>query len=55
MKDINLVQGAADSAEMPMPLAELLHERLADSLAKGRGQMDWTAIELIVAEAARLR
>jgi 3-hydroxyisobutyrate dehydrogenase-like beta-hydroxyacid dehydrogenase len=50
-----LVQSAADSAEMPMPLAELLHERLADSLAKGRSQMDWTAIELIVAEAAGLR
>lgn len=55
MKDVKLVQSAADSAEMPMPLAELLHERLADSLAKGRSQMDWTAIELIVAEAAGLR
>jgi transketolase N-terminal domain/subunit len=30
----------------------LLHQRLADSLAKGRGGMDWTAIELIIAEAA---
>ena len=55
MKDLKLVQRAADSAEMPMPLAELLHERLADSIAKGRSQMDWTAIELIVAEAAGLR
>jgi len=55
MKDVKLVQSAADSAEMPMPLAELLHERLANSLAKGRSQMDWTAIELIVAEAAGLR
>jgi 3-hydroxyisobutyrate dehydrogenase-like beta-hydroxyacid dehydrogenase len=55
MKDVKLVRSAADSAEMPLPLAELLHERLADSLAKGRGQMDWTAIELIVAEAAGLR
>lgn len=55
MKDVKLVQGAAGSAEIPMPLAELLHRRLADSLEKGRGQMDWTAIELIVAEAAGLR
>lgn len=55
MKDVKLVQSAADAAKMPMPLAELLHERLANSLAKGRGQMDWTAIELIVAEAAGLR
>ncbi len=55
MKDVKLVQGAAGSSEIQMPLAELLHRRLADSLAKGRGQMDWTAIELIVAEAAGLR
>ena len=55
MKDVKLVQGAAGSAEVSLPLAGLLHERLTDSLAKGRGQMDWTAIELIVAEAAGLR
>jgi len=55
MKDVNLVQGAAGSAGMPMSLATLLHERLAESIAKGRGQMDWTAIELLVAEAAGLR
>ena len=55
MKDVKLVRGAAGSAEISMPLVELLHQRLADSLAKGRGGMDWTAIELIVAEAAGLR
>jgi 3-hydroxyisobutyrate dehydrogenase-like beta-hydroxyacid dehydrogenase len=55
MKDVNLVQGAAGSSKMSMPFLELLHQRLADSLAKGRGGMDWTAIELIVAEAAGLR
>ncbi len=55
MKDVKLVRGAAGSVEISMPLSELLHQRLADSLAKGRGGMDWTAIELIVAEAAGLR
>jgi 3-hydroxyisobutyrate dehydrogenase-like beta-hydroxyacid dehydrogenase len=55
MKDVKLVRGAADSSEVPMALAELLHERLSDSIAKGRSRMDWTAIELIVAEAAGLR
>lgn len=55
MKDVKLVQSAAGSAEVPMPLAGLLHERLADSIAKGRSRLDWTAIELIVAEAAGLR
>lgn len=55
MKDVKLVRGTAESAEVPMALAELLHERLTGSIAKGRSQMDWTAIELIVAEAAGLR
>ncbi|MEW6720093.1 MAG: NAD-binding protein, partial [Thermodesulfobacteriota bacterium] len=55
MKDVKLVKGAADSARVPMALAELLHERLTDSIAKGRSGMDWTAIELLVAERAGLR
>ncbi len=55
MKDVKLVRGAADTAEVPMALAELLHERLSDSIEKGRSQMDWTAIELIIAEDAGLR
>jgi 3-hydroxyisobutyrate dehydrogenase-like beta-hydroxyacid dehydrogenase len=54
MKDVKLVRGAAGSVDVPMPLAELLHERMAASIDRGRGQMDWTAIELIVSEAAGL-
>ena len=55
MKDVKLVQGSAEAAGVPMPLANLLHERMVGSMAKGRGELDWTAIELIVAEAAALK
>lgn len=54
MKDVKLVQGAAEEARVPMALADLLHARLLSSLAKGREDFDWTAIELLVAEGAGL-
>ena len=52
MKDVKLVQASAEAVGVPMPLANLLHERLLGSIAKGRGTLDWTAIELTVAESA---
>jgi 3-hydroxyisobutyrate dehydrogenase-like beta-hydroxyacid dehydrogenase len=55
MKDVKLVQASAELAQVPMPLADLLHQRMLGSLANGRGDLDWTAIELIVAEAAALQ
>ena len=55
MKDVKLVQASAEAAGVPMPLANLLHERMVGSIAKGRGDLDWTAIEMIVAEAAALK
>lgn len=55
MKDVRLVRDVAEHATLPMPLADLLHERLLASLAKGRAQLDWTAIELLSAEDGGLR
>ncbi len=52
MKDMRLVRETAERAQVPMPIADLLHTRLLSSLANGRAQMDWTAIELTVAENA---
>jgi hypothetical protein len=39
---------------VPMAVADLVDERLRASIAKGRQNLDWTAIELLVAEAAGL-
>jgi 3-hydroxyisobutyrate dehydrogenase-like beta-hydroxyacid dehydrogenase len=54
LKDINLVREAAEHSTMPMPLASLLHDRLLAGIAKGRGDMDWSALSLDVLENAGL-
>ena len=50
MKDVRLVRDVAEAATLPMPLSDLLHARLLGSLAKGRENLDWTAIELASSE-----
>lgn len=54
LKDINLVLQTAESTQMPMPIASLLHDRFVASIAKGRGDMDWSALALGVSEDAGL-
>jgi 3-hydroxyisobutyrate dehydrogenase-like beta-hydroxyacid dehydrogenase len=55
LKDVNLVLDAAEKAAVPMPVAGILHDRLLSAVAKGRGELDWSAMALDVAEAAGLR
>lgn len=50
MKDVRLMRAIAEDAQLPMPIADLLHARLLTALAKGRGGLDWSAIELSSAE-----
>jgi 3-hydroxyisobutyrate dehydrogenase-like beta-hydroxyacid dehydrogenase len=54
LKDVGLVLQTADSAKTPMPFASLLHDRFLASVAKGRGDMDWSALALDVSEDAGL-
>lgn len=54
LKDVNLARETAESVQMPMPLASLLHDRMLAGLAQGRGDMDWTALSLNVLENAGL-
>jgi 3-hydroxyisobutyrate dehydrogenase-like beta-hydroxyacid dehydrogenase len=54
MKDIRLVRDTAEAVQVPMPVADLVHARLLSALAKGRAEMDWTAVELSTAEDAAL-
>lgn len=51
-KDMKLIRDCAESSGTPMPLASVVRERFVSSLAKGRGEMDWSAICLAVAEDA---
>jgi 3-hydroxyisobutyrate dehydrogenase-like beta-hydroxyacid dehydrogenase len=52
LKDINLILETASASVTPLPLASLLHDRWLASMAKGRGNLDWSAVALDVAENA---
>lgn len=52
LKDINLIMGVASASTTPLPLGSLLHERWVSAVAKGRGDLDWSAIALNVSEDA---
>ncbi|HJV84106.1 MAG TPA: NAD(P)-dependent oxidoreductase [Noviherbaspirillum sp.] len=52
LKDANLVLAAAGSKQVPMPLAGMMQNRFLSSMAKGRGEFDWTAAALGVSEDA---
>jgi 3-hydroxyisobutyrate dehydrogenase-like beta-hydroxyacid dehydrogenase len=54
LKDIDLVRDVAEHSLMPMPLQSLLHDRLLAAIAKGRSDMDWSALSLDVSEDAGL-
>jgi 3-hydroxyisobutyrate dehydrogenase-like beta-hydroxyacid dehydrogenase len=52
LKDMRLVTRAAEKVGVPMPLADLLKNRLIESLAKNRADIDWTGMELSIADSA---
>jgi 3-hydroxyisobutyrate dehydrogenase-like beta-hydroxyacid dehydrogenase len=53
-KDFGLILEAAGEALVPMPLAELVHERLTATVAKGREDADWAGFAHEVSESAGL-
>ncbi|MDZ3838844.1 MAG: NAD(P)-dependent oxidoreductase [Rhodospirillales bacterium] len=54
LKDIRLVLAAADAAGAPMPLANLLHDRLLSLQSRGHGELDWSALALAASRDAGL-
>jgi 3-hydroxyisobutyrate dehydrogenase-like beta-hydroxyacid dehydrogenase len=49
-KDVALVREAATRANVAMPIASLLVDRFASAVAKGRGELDWSAIGMAASE-----
>ena len=55
LKDIDLVLQTAAAANAPMPTASLLRDRFISAIAKGRADLDWSAIALGAADDAGLK
>ncbi len=53
-KDYGLILDAAAEELVPMPLANLIHERLTATVAKGREDADWAGFAREVSESAGL-
>lgn len=54
LKDVELVLKTAGEVRAPMPLAALVRERLIAGLARGRDEMDWSALALGALDEAGL-
>ena len=52
LKDVSLALDVAHKVHSPMPFASVLHDRFLAALARGRGEMDWSAIGLSASEEA---
>jgi 3-hydroxyisobutyrate dehydrogenase-like beta-hydroxyacid dehydrogenase len=55
LKDIELVLQTAGAANAPMPTASLLRDRFIAAIARGRAELDWSAIALGAADDAGLK
>ena len=55
LKDIELILATGALSRTPTPVADLVHNRLLTAVAKGRGELDVTALALGVSEDAGLR
>jgi 3-hydroxyisobutyrate dehydrogenase-like beta-hydroxyacid dehydrogenase len=54
MKDVDLALKAATEVAAPMPLASIVHDRFVTAIAKGRAEMDWSAVALCASDDAGL-
>jgi 3-hydroxyisobutyrate dehydrogenase-like beta-hydroxyacid dehydrogenase len=54
-KDVRLVLAAAEGLHVPLPVANLVNDRLHRLIARGDEQLDWSAISQLAAEDAGLR
>jgi 3-hydroxyisobutyrate dehydrogenase-like beta-hydroxyacid dehydrogenase len=51
-RDVRLALAEAESAAVPMPSLSVVRDRLMTGIARGYGELDWSALGLIAAEEA---
>jgi 3-hydroxyisobutyrate dehydrogenase-like beta-hydroxyacid dehydrogenase len=54
IKDLRLALAEAEHAAVPMPAASLVHDHLVAMVARGRAELDWSALGLLAAVDAGL-
>jgi len=54
LKDVRLALAEAEKSSVPMPSVSVVRDRLITGIARGYGELDWTALGLIAAEDAGL-
>jgi 3-hydroxyisobutyrate dehydrogenase-like beta-hydroxyacid dehydrogenase len=54
LKDTRLALAAGEAAHTPLPIASLLRDHYLEALARGWGELDWSAMAAIAAAAAGL-
>jgi 3-hydroxyisobutyrate dehydrogenase-like beta-hydroxyacid dehydrogenase len=52
LKDVRLALAEAENAGVPMPSVAVVRDRLITGIARGYGELDWTALALVAAEEA---
>ncbi len=55
LKDVRLMQAAADSAEVPMPLLSVVHDNALAAIGRGMDDLDWSSLARLAAENAGLK
>ena len=54
LEDVRGVLAAADAKNVPMPVASLLRDHFITGVARGKADLDWSALALLAAENAGL-
>ena len=54
LKDVGLALDAAGAHAVPLPLASLMRDHFLEGLARGYGDLDWSALARVLAEHAGL-
>jgi 3-hydroxyisobutyrate dehydrogenase-like beta-hydroxyacid dehydrogenase len=54
LKDVRMMLQAAEGLSVPMPFANIVRDRFLTAIANGYGDLDWSALALVVAESAGL-
>jgi 3-hydroxyisobutyrate dehydrogenase-like beta-hydroxyacid dehydrogenase len=54
LKDVRLILAAGEGADVPLPLASLIRDHLISGIARGYGELDWSAVAKVVAADAGL-